>query len=59
MARYDIVFILKVLIKANINTHKYKLDIIFRDNSILSLTITANYVKGKYKVRLVDSLYIL
>jgi len=57
MGRYDIVFLLKILINAN-SSHteeKYRLNIFTKDDLILSLSIKAN----GHSIKLVDSYNIL
>lgn len=57
MGRYDIVFLLHILVNANINLgkEKYSFDISSKDDVIFSLTIKVD----SYKVKLVDSYNIL
>lgn len=55
LGRYDIVFLLKILINANVEQEKYKLDIYTKNDLILSLKIKVN---GHW-IKLVDSYNIL
>ena len=55
LGRYDIIFILNILIHANMAQERYKLDIFAKDDLILSLGIKVN----RYHIKLIDSYNIL
>jgi hypothetical protein len=59
LGRYDVVFLLKTLINANITQNKYNLEIISRDNLILSLIIHKKVKTKPYTIKIVDSYNIL
>jgi hypothetical protein len=58
--RFDAIFILRILIKYNeLYTKKYSYNLIFKDNVILSMSITSKVNKKSYTIKLVDSLNLL
>jgi len=61
MGRFDVVFILRVLIKANevSNNTKYSYNLVFRDDIILALNISTKVNNKTYTIRLVDSYNLL
>ena len=59
LGRYDIAFLLRPLIRENINSFKYKLETISRDNLILSLVISKKVGSKTNTIKIVDSYNIL
>lgn len=59
LGRYDVVFLLKTLIQANLKEDIYKLEIISRDDLILSFMISKKINTKNYKIKIVDSYNIL
>lgn len=59
LGRYDIAFLLRPLIRENINDFKYKLETISRDNLILSLIISKKVGGKTNTIKIVDSYNIL
>lgn len=58
--RFDVVFILKVIITTNeLNPNKYAYNIIFRDDVILSIEISSKINNKNYTIKLVDSYTLL
>ena len=59
LGRYDAVFLLSVLITANMIDDRYILDMICRDDTILSLSISKKVNKKMYTIKIIDSYNIL
>lgn len=58
--RFDVVFILKVIITTNeLHPNKYAYNIIFRDDVILSIEISSKINNKNYTIKLVDSYTLL